>query len=369
MRITVFSMLICILCSGAALLGILGTVYCKKRSYVYANDFLIGIFFIAVRCLIPFSFFYTLNIYSYTILSFEHGTEGLYWGKPEILVFVWRLCLWIWIGGAVIKAFYVVYQQRRWEALLSRLPNSKHMPVLRKILAEKNCLKSVRLIEFPGNVIPCVVGLRKPKIVIPGNLSEKDLYYILLHELEHYQSGDLYFIALSQLLCVIYWWNPLVYLLRNLLKRMIEFRVDSTVAEHLSEEQKLDYSQSIINVLKQKLSEKNGKSNTALELRFCNTGLGLKKRFENIFYGEKRRSNYAALVIAMVLFFMSTWVVIEPSFSAQEMEQKYLTIFQESSCISEFGNYRLYVGKSHWFTLIRKEFAEEWPGGEKCEDE
>lgn len=44
MRLTVFSMLICILCSGAALLGILGTVYCKKRSYVYANDFLIGIF-------------------------------------------------------------------------------------------------------------------------------------------------------------------------------------------------------------------------------------------------------------------------------------------------------------------------------------
>ena len=74
-------------------------------------------------------------------------------------------------------------------------------------------------------------------------------------------------------------------------------------------------------------------------------------------------------MIASVLFFMSTWVVIEPSFSAQEMEQKYLTIFQESSCISEFGNYRLYVGKSHWFTLIRKEFAEEWPGGEKCEDE
>lgn len=360
MKLTFSSMLISMLCSNVALLGIFGILYCRKRSYVYANYVLLGIFFIAVRCLLPFEFFYTLNIYSDKTLLFIQGIERFSlekWG-----VFVQKFCLWVWIGGIVLKGCYVVCHQCRWEHFLSALPNSRHMLILRKLLEEKNCSKPVRLIELPMNIIPSVVGLRKPKIIIPDNLSEKDISYILLHELEHYQLGDLYFIALSQLLCVIYWWNPLVYLLRSLLKKMIEFRVDSRVSERLNEEQKIDYSQSIINVLKQHLPERDEKINIAVELRFSYNSMGLNKRFENIFYDKKKRCNYAAVVIASVLFFISTWVIIEPGFSVPEMERKYAMILQDTSCIYEFGRYKLYVGEKHWFTLIGREFTEEWPG-------
>ena len=196
--------------------------------------------------------------------------------------------LWIWAGGAVIRACYVVYQQWKWEQLLASLPNGKYMSVLNSLLVEKNISKSIQLIEFPINIIPSVVGLRKPKIVVPDNLSDKDLYYILLHELEHYQSGDLYFIALSQLLCIIYWWNPLVYLLNHLLKKMIEFRVDSRVVENFDDEQRIEYSQAIINVLKQNCLGKTEKPSAMLELSICNNFMGLKERFENIFAYKKK---------------------------------------------------------------------------------
>lgn len=60
MKLTFSSMLISLLCSNITLLGIFGILYCRKRSYIYANYVLMGIFFIAVRCLLPFEFFIPL---------------------------------------------------------------------------------------------------------------------------------------------------------------------------------------------------------------------------------------------------------------------------------------------------------------------
>lgn len=359
MRLTFSSVFICLLCSGAASLGLFWILNVKKKSYIYSKYILVGIMLIVVRCLIPFEFFYTVSFYSHKIFPFVQDIGRLCLTESKIPL--WRLFLWIWVGGAVIKACYIVYKQWRWEHLLDTLPHSKYMPVLRTLLAEKNILKSIQLIEFPINIIPSVVGLRTPKIVVPDNLSDKDLYYILLHELEHYQSGDLYLIALSQLLCIIYWWNPLLYLLNHLLKKMIEFRVDSKVVENLDEEQRLDYSQAIINVLKQNCSEKAGKLNTVLELSICNNYMGLKERFKNIFDYKKTKYNYVIVLMAVVLFFLSTGVVIEPSFRSTEMEKEYFTIPKDAYVIHELdGTYKLYVNDEYFGTLIKKEFAEEW---------
>lgn len=359
MRLTFSSVFICLLCSGAASLGLFWILNVKKKSYIYSKYILVGIMLIVVRCLIPFEFFYTVSFYSHKIFPFVQDIGRLCLTESKIPL--WRLFLWIWVGGAVIKACYIVYNQWRWEHLLDTLPHSKYMPVLRTLLAEKNILKSIQLIEFPINIIPSVVGLRTPKIVVPDNLSDKDLYYILLHELEHYQSGDLYLIALSQLLCIIYWWNPLLYLLNHLLKKMIEFRVDSKVVENLDEEQRLDYSQAIINVLKQNCSERAGKLNTVLELSICNNYMGLKERFKNIFDYKKTKYNYVIVLMAVVLFFLSTGVVIEPYFEEPELLEGTYSIPEEAYVIHEFdGKYRLYVGDEYLFTLISREMAEDW---------
>lgn len=367
MRLTFSSVFICMLCSGVASLGLFWMLSVKKKSYIYSKYILVGIMLIAIRCLIPFEFFYTVSFYSHKVFPFVQDI-GRYC-LTESKIPVWKLFLWIWAGGAVIRACYVVYQQWKWEHLLASLPNGKYMSVLNSLLVEKNISKSIQLIEFPINIIPSVVGLRKPKIVVPDNLSDKDLYYILLHELEHYQSGDLYFIALSQLLCIIYWWNPLVYLLNHLLKKMIEFRVDSRVVENFDDEQRIEYSQAIINVLKQNCLGKTEKPSAMLELSICNNFMGLKERFENIFAYKKTRCNYVIVLMTVMLFFLSTGIVIEPSFRDPELLKGCYSIPKEAYVIHELdGKYKLYVGEEYWFTLINREVAEDWPIYERCEE-
>ena len=332
MRLTFSSVFICMLCSGVASLGLFWMLSVKKKSYIYSKYILVGIMLIAIRCLIPFEFFYTVSFYSHKVFPFVQDI-GRYC-LTESRIPVWKLFLWIWAGGAVIRACYVVYQQWKWEHLLASLPNGKYMSVLNSLLVEKNISKSIQLIEFPINIIPSVVGLRKPKIVVPDNLSDKDLYYILLHELEHYQSGDLYFIALSQLLCIIYWWNPLVYLLNQ-----------------------------------QNCLGKTEKPSAMLELSICNNFMGLKERFENIFAYKKTRCNYVIVLMTVMLFFLSTGIVIEPSFRDPELLKGCYSIPKEAYVIHELdGKYKLYVGEEYWFTLINREVAEDWPIYERCEE-
>ena len=116
----------------------------------------------------------------------------------------------------------------------------------------KKISDNIQLIEIPQLSTPALVGFKNPKIIIPSNVPEYDLYYILLHELEHYKHHDLYFIAILHLLCIIYWWNPVIYLLKHAALKVIEYRIDNAVAQQLSEQGKLNYLQSIIDIIQLK---------------------------------------------------------------------------------------------------------------------
>lgn len=363
------SVFVCLMCSTACSLCIFGISICGKTSYIYHKYVLMCILLISIRCLFPFEFFYTITVGSKTILPMIQDIGEVY--LPGLNISIKELCLLIWLGGAIIKFVYVAYHQYIGEHFISALPNSRHMPVLRNLLREKNIRKNIRLIEMPGNgIIPSVVGLRKPKIIISENTPEQDLHYILLHEIEHYQLHDLYFIALIQLLCIAYWWNPLFYLLRDLLKKMMEFRVDSLVVENFDEKQKIDYLESVLNCFKFKADEK---SNTAWGLNICNRFLGLNERFENVLNDHQNKNilskrnnngkrNNGFLGAALGIFFLSTLFVIEPSFYPPEIEKETFSIPKEAYIIHEGdGNYNLYVGEEYWFTVVELDAVKEWP--------
>ena len=58
---------------------------------------------------------------------------------------------------------------------------------------------------------PVSYGLLYPKVIIPQDmdilLSEQDVYYIFLHELQHYKHKDAALNYISCILQIIYWFN------------------------------------------------------------------------------------------------------------------------------------------------------------------
>ncbi|MFO1001610.1 MAG: M56 family metallopeptidase [Planctomycetaceae bacterium] len=75
--------------------------------------------------------------------------------------------------------------------------------------------RPVQMMLDPHRSIPVVWGLWKTRLQLPAKAiswSDEQLRSVLLHELAHVRRQDLFVLALTQLACALYWFNPLVWL-------------------------------------------------------------------------------------------------------------------------------------------------------------
>ena len=56
-----------------------------------------------------------------------------------------------------------------------------------------------------------------------------------MHEVGHYIKRDLFLKCFFEILCLLYWWNPLVYIVRYYFSNILEIRNDLIVCNELSE--------------------------------------------------------------------------------------------------------------------------------------
>ena len=73
---------------------------------------------------------------------------------------------------------------------------------------------------------PFVLGIIKPRIYLPFNMSEQDLEHVVAHEQAHIRRKDHWWKPLGFLLLTIHWFNPIMWLAYVLLCRDIELACD-----------------------------------------------------------------------------------------------------------------------------------------------
>jgi beta-lactamase regulating signal transducer with metallopeptidase domain len=108
-----------------------------------------------------------------------------------------------------------------------------------------DCSKRLGLRRIPRVIVteqltsPAVFGVFAPVLLMPkghlSRLSRQDTEHVLLHELAHIKRGDLVMHGLYLLLQVVYWYQPLLWLVRRHLHHLRELSCDGTVAELLRE--------------------------------------------------------------------------------------------------------------------------------------
>lgn len=89
---------------------------------------------------------------------------------------------------------------------------------------------------------PFVLGIVKAKIYIPFHLGKKEREYILLHEYYHIQRKDQFIKLCAYLLCIIYWFHPLVWISYFAMIRDMEMSCDEYVLKHSANDIRADYS-------------------------------------------------------------------------------------------------------------------------------
>ncbi len=100
-------------------------------------------------------------------------------------------------------------------------------------------------------VSPMLIGFFRPRIILPiGELEDKELSYIFVHELIHYKQRDMFYKWLIQIVVCVHWFNPFVYLLEREVNKSCELSCDEKVISVLDDTARREYGDILISFLK-----------------------------------------------------------------------------------------------------------------------
>jgi protocatechuate 3,4-dioxygenase beta subunit len=115
--------------------------------------------------------------------------------------------------------------------------------------------RGVQLLMSERISVPLVFGWRRPVILVPASLcrlgDEEELRFGLAHEWSHVERGDLYRWHLATLASVLFWWQPLAWRLRRLLRLDQDFLADALAAEQAREPE--DYATYLVTLARRSL--------------------------------------------------------------------------------------------------------------------
>lgn len=126
---------------------------------------------------------------------------------------------------------------------------------------------------------PFILGLIRPKIYLPSDISETDIEFVTEHEKAHIKRLDHIWKPIGFLLLTLYWFNPIIWVGYIFLCRDIELACDERVIASKDGEYKKQYSNALINCSCQKHYV------TACPLAFGETGV--KARIKNVLSFKK----------------------------------------------------------------------------------
>lgn len=237
------------------------------------------------------------------------------------------LCV-IWIVAAVILLLLRTFLSLRirHRVSVSSIPATSRMQkALEEIMREGGFRRKPEIVIIRSFRSPYSIGLLHQKIIMPArDYSDRELYYILLHEMMHFRSGDLWLMAAANIMCCVFWWNPLSFMLQRELETVLEVRCDIRVSEGRSKEERTEYLRTIITTMqeagpkeKNRVSRKNGIWSGIGFARTDTYESMMHERFTAVAEGEKlfgdRKSLSFLWIAAMVgLMVFSYMFVIVP---------------------------------------------------------
>ncbi|MDE7202899.1 MAG: M56 family metallopeptidase [Lachnospiraceae bacterium] len=93
---------------------------------------------------------------------------------------------------------------------------------------------------------PCVAGIIRPRIYLIPDLTDQQKMHILLHERMHIHYLDHIWKVVSFLVISVHWFNPFLWFMYHLFQGELEKACDERVLSRLGEDQKEDYSESLL---------------------------------------------------------------------------------------------------------------------------
>jgi beta-lactamase regulating signal transducer with metallopeptidase domain len=201
----------------------------------------------------------------------------------------------IWIAGAIMLAAYgmSIYVSVCRKVNIDEVFEDNEVKEVKQKLKIR---RSIRAIKNSNINSPFVMGIIKPKIILPKDLNTSDSSskFILMHEMVHIKRSDNLVKLFSYIVLCIHWYNPVIWICYSILQKDIEESCDERVLKVFGEGAKKEYARA--------LYEYAAKSQKHVGISFASFGeTATKSRVKNILsYKKTTLITSATAVLAAV---------------------------------------------------------------------
>ena len=233
------------------------------------------------------------------------GTTKRQITSQSILMILWGC------GCAVVILYYLLGNIIFYRRMIQRSESctNKNIIAMTIKLANELGLKKIPEVRLTSDnqTGPYTVGFFRNTIVLPNkDYHEKDLKYIIRHELVHCANRDTQLKVLFVIINAVHWFNPLVWFMKTLVDQDMELECDEKVLTSASQEERSEYSEVLMSCIS---TSKIGR--TTLSTGYVHGVKFIKKRFHNIYNSQKRLSKAVVCIIVALLILASGLIGFE----------------------------------------------------------
>lgn len=237
---------------------------------------------------------------------------------------IYEIVLFVWFVDAAFFIFRFFKKYYDTSVRLKKMPSRSYLKDI--FLTRKYTRKKIDIRESPYIKAPFSFGIRHRMIFLPEReYTGEERTLILKHEAMHHIHQDLLVKFVLEILCAFYWWNPLVYILRNEISYTMELHCDESVIRNGSKKQTVTYLKTLLSDYKNfgVTRRKNRmlsadmcpENQTELEDRF----LVMKKQHDQKKMVKKGKETFF-LILLLIVFLFSYGPAFQPHFEPPEDE-------------------------------------------------
>jgi len=248
----------------------------------------------------------------------------------------------VWFFPAIFIIYKRIKEYLRFKHALDIMPASEDQN-LYKIFAKAdlhNNIPGIKIIVHAYVNSPAITGLFHPVIILPDiKFNNSELLVIFMHEISHYRFKHHFIKLIMELICAVFWWNPLFKKLSSELSYIMELQSDKAVCLNLDHNQKKEYLQAMAKVAL------NIKNRNVIPPYLCsileeNSGENLLQRFKMIAensYQTRKKLDIIVIPLVIATFLLSYSFVCQPFSepSPEDMESDGIAITKNASNAEE----------------------------------
>ncbi len=279
---------------------------------------------------------------------------------------LYELLIFLWISGSLFSLFRLCFQEFRFQRLLAKEPSSSNERVY-SVLEEISEGKADKLRVVESSLIntPMIAGFLHPTIYLPKiSFSDSELYHVLSHEWTHYLHKDVWTKFLVRILCAIYWWNPVVYLLKHSIDNILETKSDLYVTNKMQEEESIGYLEALLSVTRKIQAKSPVTSPVAVGLVPGKKKHQLEQRVHFVLEKKTSDRKLKACSILLSLVMLATFAgsycfILQPHSDPPGLETgEILDITPETAFLtkSKDGVYSLYINNCFFEVLTDTDY-------------